>query len=239
MSGNRVAILIPTYNEALNIERQLRKLGQFRDRQSPEKKFDALIIDDKSPDGTSDIVRSLNLPWVHLLTPAKKAGLGNAYKQGFEWAISHNYSYVVEMDADGSHKIEDLPKLLDADLSVDLVIGSRWIRGGSIENWSWSRKALSRGGNLYSRTMLRFPIKDSTSGYRRISTIFLQRIDMNQVDSAGYGFQIEIAYNIHKLGGVIVEVPICFAERIAGYSKMTTNIALEAFYNITRIALHK
>ena len=234
-----MAILIPTYNEALNIERQLRELGQFRDRQSPEKKFDALIIDDKSPDGTSDIVRSLNLPWVHLLTPAKKAGLGNAYKEGFDWAITHNYSHVVEMDADGSHKIEDLPKLLDADVSVDLVIGSRWIRGGSIENWSWSRKALSRGGNLYSRTMLRFPIKDSTSGYRRISTLFLQRIDMNQIDSAGYGFQIEIAYNIHKLGGVIVEVPICFAERIAGYSKMTTIIALEAFYNITRIALHK
>ena len=239
MSGNRVVILIPTDNEALNIERQLRELDQFRNLRSLEKKFDALIIDDKSPDGTSDIVRSLNLPWVHLLTPAKKAGLGNAYKQGFDWAISRNYSHVVEMDADGSHKVGDLHKLLDADPLIDLVIGSRWIKGGSIENWSWSRKALSRGGNFYSRSVLRFPIKDSTSGYRRISTLFLQRIDMNQVDSAGYGFQIEIAFNIYKLGGEIVEVPICFAERIAGYSKMTTNIALEAFYNITRIALHK
>jgi dolichol-phosphate mannosyltransferase len=239
--------LIPTYNEALTIERQLRALERFRADQDPDKQFDVLVIDDNSPDGTADIVRSLGFAWVQLLLPAatprsalgKKTGLGNAYKRGFAWAIERGYGFVVEMDADGSHKVEDLHKLLDADPTADLVIGSRWIRGGSIENWSWGRKVISRSGNFYSRIVLRFPIKDSTSGYRRISTLFLGRIDMEKIDSAGYGFQIEMAYTIHAMGGVVVEVPICFAERIAGYSKMTTDIAREAFFNITRIAFHK
>jgi len=245
--GEDVIILIPTYNEALTIERQLRALDSFRAGQEPEKRFDVLVIDDNSPDGTADIVRSLGFTWIQLLLPetspksatGKKTGLGNAYKRGFAWAIERDYGFVVEMDADGSHKVEDLHKLLDADPTADLVIGSRWIKGGSIENWSWGRKAISRSGNLYSRIVLRFPVKDSTSGYRRISTIVLRKIDLNKIDSAGYGFQIEMAYTIHTMGGVVLEVPICFAERIAGYSKMTTDIAREAFFNITRIALHK
>jgi len=239
MVGEKIVILIPTYNEAPNIERQLRGLNEARNRVSGQAKFDVLIIDDRSPDDTAGIALGLGFPWVYLESPSEKAGLGNAYKYGFAWALTRGYSHVIEMDADGSHKIEDLHKLLNADLELDLVIGSRWIDGGSIENWSRFRRIISRGGNFYARAMLKLQIKDSTSGFRRISTAVLRRIDFDSTDSAGYGFQIEIAYLIFRAGGSIIEVPICFAERIAGYSKMSIGIAYEAFINITRIALRK
>jgi dolichol-phosphate mannosyltransferase len=181
----------------------------------------------------------MKLPWVFLESPSTKAGLGNAYKHGFAWALMRGYTHCIEMDADGSHRIEDLHKILDAPVEIDLVIGSRWVEGGSIENWSWIRRVISRTGNFYARNVLKFPIKDSTSGFRRLSAKILNQIDINRADSAGYGFQIEIAHLVFKAGGKIVEVPICFTERIAGYSKMSMGIALEAFLNVTRVALRK
>jgi dolichol-phosphate mannosyltransferase len=239
MSSVKMAILIPTYNEALNIERQLRSLEKFRNSRPKEQNFDVLVIDDQSPDNTAVIVLNMKLPWVFLESPSTKAGLGNAYKHGFEWALKRGYTHFIEMDADGSHRIEDLHKILDAPVDIDLVIGSRWVEGGSIENWSWIRRVISRTGNFYARKVLKFSIADSTSGFRRISAKILNRIEIDHVDSAGYGFQIEIAYLIFKASGKIVEVPICFTERIAGYSKMSMGIALEAFFNITRVALRK
>ena len=153
--------------------------------------------------------------------------------------MRESYEFVVEMDADGSHRIEDLAAILDADEKIDLVIGSRWIKGGQVENWSLSRRILSRCGNIYSKTLLRFPVNDSTSGYRRISTAILRNLDLRTIASAGYGFQIEMAFSIYKAGGTIVEVPICLVERIAGYSKMSSGIAREAILNITKLAMRK
>jgi len=233
----KTVILIPTYNEALNIERQLLALEQLRSGRPDSQKFDVMVIDDKSPDNTAALVSALELPWVQIESPNEKAGLGGAYKYGFTIAMRAGYDFVVEMDADGSHRIEDLPAILDADLSYDLVIGSRWMKGGRVENWSLLRRALSRCGNIYARTLLRFPVKDSTSGYRRISTAILKKLDLQGIASAGYGFQIEMAYSIYNAGGKIIELPICFVERIAGYSKMSSGIAREAIVNITKLAL--
>lgn len=232
-------ILIPTYNESLNIERQLRALESFRAHRIDSQKFDVIVIDDQSPDNTAQIAAALNLPWVRIESPSEKAGLGNAYKHGFKIALELGYSFVIEMDADGSHRVEDLPRLLDADPQFDLVLGSRWIKGGRVENWSLPRRALSRTGNMYAKTILRFPISDSTSGYRRISTSILRALDLQTIASAGYGFQIEMAYSIYRAGGQIVEVPITFIERIAGTSKMSSQIAREAIVNITKVAWRK
>jgi dolichol-phosphate mannosyltransferase len=230
-------ILIPTYNEAPNIERQLHALAEFRATRIASNTFDVIVIDDKSPDNTAGLVKDLQFPWVRIESPSEKAGLGNAYKHGFAIAMREGYEFVVEMDADGSHRIDDLAAILDADTKFDLVIGSRWIKGGRVENWSLPRRVLSRCGNIYSKTLLRFPVNDSTSGYRRISTSVLRKLDLQTIASAGYGFQIEMAFSIYKAGGTIIEVPICFVERIAGYSKMSSGIAREAIVNITKLAL--
>jgi dolichol-phosphate mannosyltransferase len=169
---------------------------------------------------------------VQLLTRKQKQGLGLAYLEGFQWAFSKGFDVVVEMDADGSHRTQDLALLLEASKTADLVIGSRWISGGEVENWPLIRKLISRIGNRYAKTMLGTKIWDMTSGFRVYRAEFLQKLVTESVSSHGYSFQVELAYRASKAGSV-VEVPITFVERVNGKSKMTLAIVLEALTKVT------
>ncbi|HET7481811.1 MAG TPA: polyprenol monophosphomannose synthase, partial [Actinomycetota bacterium] len=171
---------------------------------------------------------------VHLIERDGKLGLGTAYVTGFRWALERGYGAVVEMDADLSHDPADVPRLLKALESADLAIGSRYVPGGGVGNWSRMRRMLSAAGNLYARMWLRFGIKDSTSGFRAYRTAALGRIQLERVHSEGYAFQIEMAWRVHKSGGRITEVPITFIERVAGHSKMSRRIVLEALGSVAR-----
>jgi dolichol-phosphate mannosyltransferase len=194
---------------------------------------DILVVDDNSQDGTAQIADSLAAKHdrVAVLHRASKQGLGPAYIEGFRYAFTNNYYSVVEMDADGSHQASDLPRLLEANREVDLVIGSRWIAGGSVQNWPYSRLFLSKFGNLYARLMLGTGIFDMTSGFRVYRSEFLKRLIASPVSSQGYSFQVELAYRASKTG-VVREVPITFIERAEGRSKMTFGIVLEALIKI-------
>jgi glycosyltransferase involved in cell wall biosynthesis len=221
-------VVIPTYNEAETIVETISHVLA----QKPD--FEVLIVDDSSPDGTGSIVRDAfaNLSRVHLLTRGQKQGLGLAYLEGFQWAFSEGFDFVVEMDADGSHRASDLASLVEASISADLVIGSRWVRGGEVENWPWFRKLISRIGNRYAKAMLGTKILDMTSGFRVYRAKFLQQLVSEPVSSHGYSFQVELAYLASKAGSV-VEVPITFVERVNGKSKMTLAIVLEALTKVT------
>jgi dolichol-phosphate mannosyltransferase len=221
-------VVIPTYNEAETIVETVSLVLA----QKPD--FEVLIVDDSSPDGTGSIVRDTfaNQSRVHLLTREQKQGLGLAYLEGFQWAISEGFDFVVEMDADGSHRASDLASLVEASISADLVIGSRWVRGGEVENWPWFRKLISRIGNRYAKAMLGTEILDMTSGFRVYRAKFLQQLVSEPVSSHGYSFQVELAYLASKAGSV-VEVPITFVERVNGKSKMTLAIVLEALTKVT------
>jgi dolichol-phosphate mannosyltransferase len=192
-----------------------------------------LVVDDNSQDGTAQIADSLAAKHdrVAVLHRASKQGLGPAYIEGFRYAFTNNYDSVVEMDADGSHQASDLPRLLEANREVDLVIGSRWIAGGSVQNWPYSRLFLSKFGNLYARLMLGTRIFDMTSGFRVYKSEFLKKLISSPVSSQGYSFQVELAYRASKTG-VVREVPITFIERAEGRSKMTFGIVLEALIKI-------
>ncbi|MTA82786.1 MAG: glycosyltransferase [Actinobacteria bacterium] len=194
---------------------------------------DILVVDDNSQDGTAQIADSLAAKHdrVAVLHRASKQGLGPAYIEGFRYAFTNNYDSVVEMDADGSHQASDLPRLLEANREVDLVIGSRWIAGGSVQNWPYSRLFLSKFGNLYARLMLGTRIFDMTSGFRVYKSEFLKKLISSPVSSQGYSFQVELAYRASKTG-VVREVPITFIERAEGRSKMTFGIVLEALIKI-------
>ena len=228
-----VAVIIPTYNERDNIE-----LIVSRVRTSvPD--ADILIVDDNSPDGTGDIADKLaaNDQCVHVLHRQGKSGLGVAYIAGFRWALEHDYGVLVEMDADGSHDPADLPAMLAALPSADLVIGSRYVPGGTVVNWPKSREFLSRGANLYVKLMLGIGVRDATGGYRAYRADTLRAIALDQVGSQGYCFQIDLTLRTVEQRLKVAEVPITFTERARGASKMSRSIVLEALWRVTQWGL--
>lgn len=225
----RVLVVVPTYDEAENIAWIV---GRLRAAQ-PE--IDVLVVDDGSPDGTGTIADALAAadPAVSVLHRTEKPGLGAAYLHGFAYALAAGYDVVGEMDADGSHQPEQLQRLLDALVDADLVIGSRWVPGGSVVNWPWSRRLLSRGGNLYVRVLLGISVKDATAGYRLFRSTALQKIDLAHVRSTGYVFQTDMVARCLREGLVVREVPIEFVERVRGESKMSPSVASESLRRIT------
>jgi dolichol-phosphate mannosyltransferase len=225
-------IIIPTYNESMNAPVLIKRIFKHIPKSS------ILVIDDGSPDGTADIVELLQQEYsqLHLLKRSEKSGLGSAYRAGFGWGLERGYSDMVEMDADMSHRVRDLAtmiKLKQERPDTSLIIGSRWIKGGSTENWSKSRELLSRTANLYVRIMLGMGVKDATAGFRIYSAEILRRIDLTSIKSEGYSFQIEMTREVHRLGGDIFEVPITFREREQGVSKMSKRIVREAMFLVT------
>ena len=226
----KILVIIPTYNEVENIP-----LITARVRAAvPEAHI--LVADDNSPDGTgaeADRLASVD-PHIQVLHRKGKEGLGAAYLAGFRWGIDHGFDVLVEMDADGSHQPEQLPRLLTALRSgADLALGSRWVPGGEVVNWPASRQFISRGGSLYSRTMLKVPIRDVTGGYRAFRKQTLLGLGMSEVASQGYCFQVDLAWRAVRAGFTVVEVPITFVERELGASKMSRNILVEALLRVT------
>lgn len=224
-------VIIPTYNEKENIAEIVPAI--FRQ----EKEISILVVDDNSPDGTAQVVRDLqkSFPQLHLLSRAGKEGLGRAYIAGFQWALDNQFEFIVEMDADFSHRPQDLSLLLQAGERHDFVIGSRYVSGGATVNWTLPRKVISRGGSLYSRMILGFPLQDWTGGFNGWKAKVLKAIDLPTVRSNGYSFQIELKYKACKKGFNYKEVPIVFADRVVGQSKMNSKIVLEAFYRVWQI----
>jgi dolichol-phosphate mannosyltransferase len=225
----RILVVIPTYNEVENLPRIVRRV---RDS-VPEAHI--LVADDNSPDGTSKVADEFAAAdgQVHVMHRLGKEGLGAAYLAGFAWALENGFDVVVEMDADGSHQPEQLPLLLDALRGADLVLGSRWVPGGSVVNWPRSREMLSRGGNWYTRKALRIPLMDATGGYRAFRASTLRALDLDGVGSAGYIFQVDLAYRALDRGMRVTEVPIEFIEREIGDSKMNRKIVSEALWRVT------
>ena len=226
----KILVIIPTYNERENIERIV-----GRARAAVPQAY-ILIADDNSPDGTGRIADDLAAADSHIqvLHRAGKEGLGAAYLSGFAWAIDAGYDVIVEMDADGSHQPEQLPKLLAALRNADVVLGSRWVPGGSVVNWPKHREFLSRGGNFYTRAMLGIPLHDATGGYRAFRADALRTLDLSDVESKGYCFQVDMAWRAVRSGLRVVEVPIEFIERELGNSKMNQKIVTEALWRVTQ-----
>ncbi|MEV0963388.1 polyprenol monophosphomannose synthase [Streptomyces sp. NPDC049910] len=224
-----VLVIIPTYNEAENIAAITSRV------RSSVPHAHILVVDDNSPDGTGKIVDELAADdnHIHVLHRKGKEGLGAAYLAGFGWGIENDYGVLVEMDADGSHRPEELPRLLTALPGADLVLGSRWVPGGSVVNWPKSREFLSRGGSLYSRLMLGVPIRDVTGGFRAFRKETLEGLGIAEVASQGYCFQVDLAWRTVKSGFHVVEVPITFVERERGDSKMSRAIVVEALWRVT------
>lgn len=222
-------VIIPTYNERDNVDRIVTRLHAAL----PESH--ALVVDDGSPDGTGELADAMAEadPRVHVLHRLGKAGLGAAYVAGFDWGLARDYRVLVEMDADGSHAPEQLPRLLAALSSADLVLGSRWVAGGAVVNWPRRREVLSRGGNLYTRLALGIGLHDVTGGYRAYRREVLEGIDYSAVLSQGYCFQVDLAWRALLSGWRVVEVPITFAERERGESKMSGSIVREALWRVT------
>lgn len=225
---NETLVIIPTYNEIDNIE-------SIVDRVLAAVDADILIVDDASPDGTGELADALaeRHPEVAVLHRTEKDGLGGAYLAGFAWGLERDYWALVEMDADGSHRPEELPRLLEQLIDHDLVLGSRWVPGGKVVNWSRHREILSRGGNLYARLALGIDVRDSTGGYRVFSAAALRRIDLFDVASQGYCFQVDLLWRALERGLRVVEVPITFVERVHGESKMSGAIVTESLTLVT------
>jgi dolichol-phosphate mannosyltransferase len=223
-------VVIPTYNECENIDRVLRRVrGALPDAT-------VLVVDDGSPDGTGDIAEKVGaeIGNIEILRRAEKSGLGSAYRAGFRWGLDRGFDVCVEMDADLSHDPDALPDLVaPLGKGFELVIGSRYVPGGSIPNWAWHRRLLSRGGNVYASTLLGLGVTDSTAGFRAYSASVLNRIALDDIRAEGYGFQIEMTYQAKRAGAPIVEVPIRFVDRTEGESKMSTFIVVEAFGLVT------
>ena len=220
----RILVIIPTYNEVDNLRPIVERV------RSAVPDAHLLVTDDNSPDGTGRLADELAAAddHVHVLHRLGKEGLGAAYLAGFAWGIEAGYEVLVEMDADGSHQPEQLPDLLAALVDADLVLGSRWVRGGRVVNWPKSRELLSRGGNLWARIALGIPLRDATGGYRAFRRETLLGLGLNNVASAGYCFQVDLAWRGLKAGYRVVEVPITFVERERGDSKMSRKIVVEA-----------
>jgi dolichol-phosphate mannosyltransferase len=225
----RIVVVIPTYNEVDNLPRITRRVRTS----VPEAHI--LVADDNSPDGTAKVADELAGvdDHIHVMHRLGKEGLGAAYLAGFSWALDNGFDVVVEMDADGSHQPEQLPLLLDALRNADLVLGSRWVPGGTVVNWPKSREILSKGGNWYTRKALRIPLMDATGGYRAFRARTLRALDLDGVGSAGYIFQVDLAYRTLAKGLRVSEVPIEFVEREIGDSKMNRKIVSEALWRVT------
>ena len=223
-------MVLPTYLERATIGEVLRRvLG------APQH-VDVMVVDDASPDGTGEIVREVAAadPRVRLRSRPAKAGLASAYLEGFAVALEEGYDLIVEMDSDLSHDPDELPALLDGARSHDLTVGSRYVEGGSVSNWSRVRVGLSRAGNTYARFMLGLPVHDATSGFRVYRRATLQAVLERPIASEGYGFQIELVMRAHRLGFSLAEVPITFREREHGHSKISRAIVAEALWLVTR-----
>jgi dolichol-phosphate mannosyltransferase len=230
----RVLVVVPTYDERENLPLIL---GRIR---AAVPAVHVLVADDDSPDGTGAVADewAARDDHVHVLHRPGKAGLGAAYIDGFRWGLDHGYDVLVEMDADGSHQPEQLNSLLERIAGgADLVIGSRWVRGGSVVNWPRHRELLSRGGNLYTRVALGVPLRDATAGYRAFRATALEKIGMDDVQSQGYCFQVDLSWRAVKAGLRVDEVPITFVERELGASKMNRGIVAEALVRVTQWGL--
>ena len=208
----KTLVIMPTYNELASLESTVRAVLKH----APE--VDILVVDDASPDGTGSLANDLAAAnrQINVLHRTEKLGLGAAYLAGFAWGFERGYDTLVEMDADGSHRAEDLPKLLAKSQEADLVIGSRWVDGGAVLNWPWYRRAISKGGTRYADLMLGSKIKDMTAGFRAYNAAFLKSLDLDGVAARGYAFQVEMAWRTQRAGGRIIEVPIVFVERVEG-----------------------
>ncbi|WP_455566812.1 polyprenol monophosphomannose synthase [Pimelobacter simplex] len=231
----RTVMVIPTYNEADN-------LGWIVERlRTAQPSVDVLVVDDGSPDGTGALADGLAADdsQVHVLHRTAKGGLGAAYLAGFAWALERGYDVIGEMDADGSHQPEQLHRLLAGLADADLVIGSRWVPGGSVVNWPWEREVLSRGGNLYVRLLLGIDVRDATAGFRLFRRTTLEKLRLDEVRSTGYVFQTDLVSRTLRAGLTVREVPIEFVERVRGESKMSGQVAVESLKRITQWGLRE
>lgn len=228
-------VIMPTYNEALNLEQSVSDLFEH----NPSVKL--LIVDDNSPDGTGTMADKLAASddRISVMHRKEKSGLAGAYKAGFGWGIEQGFEFLVEMDADGSHRAQDLPKLLAAAPHHDLVIGSRWTKGGNVENWPWHRLMLSRWGNIYAQFMLASSTRDMTAGFRVYKASLLRRLDLEHLSARGYSFQVEMTRKSEQAQASIKEVPITFIEREHGVSKMSQSIVIEAMLLVTKLGLKR
>ncbi len=225
----RPLVMIPTYNEALSIATLIEHVLELSNE------IEILVIDDNSPDQTATVVKNLHSPRVHLLGRARKSGLGSAYRAGFAWAHDRpTFSHYVTMDGDGSHRAQDLAALIARAANVDVVMSSRWMPGGAIENWPKYRQFISRVGTFYARSALKLPYTDLTGGFRVYSTQLIERLNIDEITSEGYCFQIEMILASQAASATFCEVPITFVERELGRSKMTKRIVVEALTKVTR-----
>jgi len=231
----KVLIIIPTYNEADTIETIISKIVKIN------KEYSILIVDDNSPDRTSEIVKKLMFENenIHLLKRKSKNGLGTAYCAGFKWAIKNTYTHVIQIDADMSHNPKDIPRLLEESEKNDLIIGSRYISGINVVNWPLSRLILSYGANIYSKIITGLPIKDSTGGFKCFRIEVLKSINLDIIKSSGYSFQIEMNFISWVKGYKIKEIPIIFIDREVGKSKMSKSIIFEAIYMVPYLRFKK
>ncbi len=230
----RAVVCLPTYNEGENLEPMVRALGEVL----PEN-GGVLVVDDSSPDGTGEIADRLaaELAYVSVLHRPRKEGLGRAYLAGFQQALSDGADLILEMDCDFSHDPAAVPRLIAAAEDADLVLGSRYVPGGSIPNWGLARRAISRGGNLYAQALLGLPQRDLTGGFKCYRRAVLETIDLDAIDAKGYAFQIETTYRALREGFRVVEIPISFVDRESGHSKMNRRIVLEAIWKVPALRL--
>ena len=231
----KILVIVPTYNERESLPVIVAGI------RTTEPEVHILVADDNSPDGTGEVANSISSSdnFVHVLHRKQKAGLGAAYLDAFAWARPQGYDVVVEMDADGSHRPIDLTKILDALSDNDVVLGSRWVKEGKVVNWAKSREVLSRGGNLYTRMWLGIPIQDATGGFRAYRMNALDKMNLDQVESQGYCFQVDMAWRAIKADLRVAEVPITFIERELGESKMDGSIVKEALWRVTQWGIEK
>jgi len=230
----RATVCLPTYNELENLEAMVRALGAVL-REGDR----VLVIDDASPDGTGEVADRLaaELPYVGVLHRAAKEGLGPAYIAGFRQALADGAELVLEIDCDFSHDPDDVPRLISAAADADLVLGSRYVQGGRVENWSPARRFVSRAGSLYAQTLLRAPVRDLTGGFKCYRRAVLETINLDAVSARGYAFQIETTYRALRAGFRVVEIPIAFSDREVGTSKMSRSIVLEAIWRVPVLAV--
>ena len=231
----KILAISPTYNEKKNIFELINRISQL------PLEVHLLIVDDNSPDGTADIVKDIMIQNknTHILEREKKLGLGTAYCEGFQWALDRGYDLIVQIDADLSHNPDDILRMVEMSKSSDLVIGSRYIGGVNVINWPMRRLLLSYFANLYAKYIIRFPIKDSTGGFKCFHRKVLESIDLKTINSQGYSFQIEINFLAWVKGFKIKEIPIVFTDRTVGESKMNRSIVIEAIWMVPKLLVRK